>query len=598
MANGEWRMVNGGVRLSATRAGADAEGHGCVGRVYPRAVTEQLRRLVYDHLSHESVRFPGKIEPGVLFTAALEHGLGLAHLDGEQLLAVIDESQYLQAGTKVMGLLNDSIKARRFSGMLITDRRIIGGDPCLAIPLTDIVGARTSGRLIAKVEVLATRGSQTFELEAAPQIAALLTAMISSIPDSERVGVRRPLCAPSSGDPLGINHIYDGQAVDGRVTSLLGLASLFARAGEDGLARGRDLAWRAMLLQKTAALGRGSHGGSWLSPLHRGDFAGLLPRLFGRPTQAWTDPQGGWGFEFVVEESVAAATMKSAVGLLAGALIGVGGVVLPKRSAVRVVCWELGQFTAFTLVATTGLRGTKADGEDLRQREWAHTMLAAHEGRTILLRAIYGWQHPLDALLAADPRAVLAHVTEHIGTIDLSAFFPEVPADQMIAISPEIAAIMAEVESKSLDDMKREAHEAWRAAQEAGTVKALSRAALGFQHVSLFDESIAAYRELAQRHPAEASEAWQGIGDSYLHRADMGASEDLARDFEAALHAYDQAMLDPQVTHSYLEHNYWEATSGLAKQRGGEEARRVLSRYVERFPTGEHRPEATKMLGA
>ncbi|KIG18632.1 hypothetical protein DB30_00317 [Enhygromyxa salina] len=539
---------------------------------------EQLYRLAYDHLSHPTAYFPPRLSAPRMHDAALALG-GLELLGGETLIAVVESSDP---------------PAASFSGLWITDRRIMATEPLSSIPLTMLEDARGGVRAPRSLEIATPQGAVHIELDAAQAVAAFVRAVIGEIPLEARKPIERPLCVPQQGDPLGVVPYCAGH-LDPRVVTLFGLGSILALRDQQGREQGQELAWRGAVLQRTLDWGRaiiqGVGGWAWLGLVPRQDFASMLIAILGTPQQQWTDPNGSWGYDFLIPAERARWLEATA---------GVRDWVLDAALSLRVVCWDHAWMTTFTLEPSVELPPSRARAV----RAWAHAVLVAYEARAILLRALDGgWQTSMDRLLLRDPSQVLAHLEADLGSVDISAFYPAQDPATMVAIDDRTAAILAEVEATPLDEMTRRARAAWEDARCGGQAEAMLEAALGLQHVNAWSESIAAYGAVLELHPEQRTEALQGIGDNHLFLFELGPALGLRIDaraeLEAALAAYEAALADPDpYVPGLVEHNYWEATCGLAERLDADARGEVLRRYIERFPTGEHRPDANRLLAS
>src|SRR5512139_2142011 len=117
-------------------------------------MSDLVRLYAYDHLQHENTKFPPSIEAKTLHVAALTFGVGLDHLEGERVIAVIDESVYAKTAGAIVSFFDDKLDCEYFGGLIVTDRNLIGGDPPEAVPLDRISGARVTSGLLRKLEVL------------------------------------------------------------------------------------------------------------------------------------------------------------------------------------------------------------------------------------------------------------------------------------------------------------------------------------------------------------------------------------------------------------------------------------------------------------
>lgn len=390
-------------------------------------MSDLLRALAHEHLRHENARFPPAIAPKTLQVAALTFGVGLDHLAGERVVAVLDESVYARTAGAVMSFFNERLGCEYFGGLVVTDRHLIGGDPPEALPLDRIAGARLHKGLLRKLEVLGTSRSKSFVLEADEVVARFVDALVQ-YPPHARIAPPSPLVEPTAEDPTGVRRAAaELAATDPRGARLLALpAAVSARVPGVTPELALDLASRAVLYARTLHAGRGMTNGHWISALPGADLLAVLVRMLGRPAHQALDAHGSLDVRFHFDSSIAAALLDGAIGLTALAVTGAGWTAWPERSVISWRLTPLGPFTAFHVGAVTGQRGNPLDqGEDLKLRQLMHDTLQVHEGRALLLRMVLGWSAPLEQLFASTHAEIAGRMHALIGDADLRPFFPK-----------------------------------------------------------------------------------------------------------------------------------------------------------------------------
>ncbi|MCC7540775.1 MAG: hypothetical protein IT379_31450 [Deltaproteobacteria bacterium] len=568
-------------------------------------MTDVLRQLAYDHLRHDNVRFPPKIEQKTLQVAALTFGVGLDHLEGERVIAVLDESVYAKTAGAIMSVFNDRLDCEYFGGLVVTDRHLVGGDPPEAVPLDRITGARVTGSVFRKLEVLGQTRNKSYVLESDKEVAAFVNALVQ-YPPHARVAAPRALVAPTADDPTGVlAEMNELGAGDARAVQLMALpAALRSRVAAVTSDLALDLASRAVLYARTLNAGRAMKNGLWISALPGPDLLAVLGRMLGRPVYQQPDPQGSLEVRFHWDGSVAKALLDSAVGLTVLAVAGVGWTMWPERS---VISWRLtpfGPFTGFQLKAITGQRGNPFDqGEDLKLRQLMHDTLQVHEGRALLLRMIFGWGAPLEQLFQSQQADVAAKMQELVGYSDLSAFFPGQKVDKSHdGLRPDIqaavdAAIRAE-QQKTPEQRNAAARSAWQKAVASGTLDAMEDAALSLQHAQLYDDAIRAYQHILERFPEEGASTARSLGDCHLFQAlyaPSGPTPAHLPTLDTALRWYAHAVERGAAT-EHVEENFWEACRALSEVAPAEQRAQFLLYYRSSYPAGAHRPDADARL--
>jgi hypothetical protein len=211
---------------------------------------------------------------------------------------------------------------------------------------------------------------------------------------------------------------------DPRILPLLGLAYEGYGKGWFPAEAGLELAARAMLLDRTLSLGRGSQQGYWLSAAGAPDLAHAFCCMLGAPAGVYQDgPARVFQFRLGGSSGAGRAVASSAVGLVSLAVLGVGWVSTPGRTVNEVTVRILpGQacscFSVFDGQANLSAAAPKLLGVFFEN-------LPRIEARMLLLRSAYGWNAPPEPLDAGSMGELRARVGEAIGPVDLSCFYPQ-----------------------------------------------------------------------------------------------------------------------------------------------------------------------------
>ncbi len=190
-----------------------------------------VQRLAREHLAHDDVYFAPELPEHLVALATRYLEVGLDHLSGEEVVAVIDESRFVQAAARRGSLGRDT--THHFDGVIVTDRRIVAGSPAEAIALLEVTGAEVSNQLLGTVTIRAATRKKKVSLALAEPLARFLDAL-SRVPPAER--------GASTGDALGTT---DARPTEPRAARLLdvveaakrkeGMASELARISHGGL---------------------------------------------------------------------------------------------------------------------------------------------------------------------------------------------------------------------------------------------------------------------------------------------------------------------------------------------------------------------------
>jgi hypothetical protein len=502
------------------------------------------RQLALDHLVHESVSFWAELDTSVLGDAIAHLGVGLDHFYGEQVVAMIDERPL---GPK---------DVEPFRGALLTDRRLIAGSPARGIALETIRGAQlTGGR---KVLLLSQTVGVGVELDAASELFSFVTALCQ-IPPEERVPSPRLLVqAPDGEEAMLLSGEYDR-----RPARILALVQAGNRAGIGlGTDATSDLVARVVLLDRTLARGRGMRDSFWLSPLPPSDLTHVLCTLLGPPCGEHHDSQGGLHLTFRPKQS----SFKGEVELL----------VVP-----------MGTLAGFSI---------QKNREEVKAIRFIHDALPQQEAYLLLLRALYGWNVSISALLDIPPRDVAARMKTLDGVADLGEFIGDATYD---GHTPRKARELAAAAVRAQAEEHARARSAWRQAVESGDVQNMVDAAHRLRWAGLYTEAVEAYTDLGQRFPALAPTCAGAIGECHL----SWAADQRGITPEQRLHSYDVAIqwftsaLHQGADSEEVEESFWTACEAAASEAGDV---RIGSEYVElyqqTFPKGEYRHEASQLL--
>jgi len=373
-----------------------------------------IGELALQHLVHPDVLLAPAIPQKKLHNAAAAYADWLDYVNGERLVAFLDETA-LGAGDE---------------GIALTDRRLIArvGDKHLVVPYGALVAVEaTKGFMENKLGVSAGPYSGQIPLitlkDATEPLVSFLRAVMRLPP--EQRWAPAPVLA-SAHDPTGASTLAARLvAPDSRIPIMLRYVHDAVARGVMGVEMGADLVDRIHVVHQTLAFGRGAQQGWRISPLHGEDLSFLLHGVFGEPIGVSGDATTRV-LDFAVGRrgpSIGAAA-STAVGLTLLAVVGVGWVSGPKKSiqGVRITLRDLGRGTGFG--AQGVLNGALFP---LQQVEpgvlgWVLDALDDLEALTIFERAVFGWQAPTQALFGIDPQALAQHVQAVLGPVDLSAF--------------------------------------------------------------------------------------------------------------------------------------------------------------------------------
>jgi hypothetical protein len=393
-------------------------------RVHP------LFALAQQHLHHPTISFYPDAE--VMRLAAIYTGIGLDHLGGEQPVALVHEGDVAETAGAIMGFVDDNWKADHFVGALLTTRRFILGnlDP-VVFPLEGVHGARVvtgllgGGLELAGVDEHGRRLSKKEDLEGKEPLAAFFNALVQ-LPPHARVVVPETteLAFAGPDDPTGARRALATPRADARVTTLLHVVEAAARQGMPA-EQGLDLVRRVELFDRNERHGRGQMHGFWLSPLAADDLEHVAHLELQTCTARHVDPQGVLQLEFRWNSSLVRAAASSAVGEASVAVFGLGWYEVPTSTLTTVRLMRLPSIVGFQLRACSGDRFTVMPrGDDMGFVQDLHDAISWHEGRALLLRALFGWSLPLAQLQHA-PYAELQQRTHQLtGQHDLAPFWP------------------------------------------------------------------------------------------------------------------------------------------------------------------------------
>src|SRR5262249_32981655 len=119
------------------------------------------------------------------------------------------------------------------------------------------------------------------------------------------------------------------------------------------------------------------------------------------------------------------AAASSAVGHASVAVFGVGWYEVPTTTVTTVRLMRLPSIVGFQLRACSGDRFTVLPrGQDMGFAQDLHDAISWHEGRALLLRALFGWSLPLGQLQHAPYAELQQRCHQLTGQHDLAAFWP------------------------------------------------------------------------------------------------------------------------------------------------------------------------------
>ncbi len=389
-----------------------------------------LYALAQQHLHHPTISF--RPEPAPMRLAAMYTGIGLDHLGGERAVALVNESETAATTGAVMGMLNDNWKAEHFVGALLTTRRFVMGnlDP-MEFPLEGVQGAQVAtGFLSGGLELFGVNAQgqalrKKEDLDAKVELAAFFNAL-AQLPPAARpvIPESTELAVPSQEDPTGARRALATPRSDARTDILLRTVEAASRAGMPA-EQGVDLVRRIELFDRNQSSGRGQAQGFWLSPLSGEDLEQVAHVELQTCTRRFVDASNVLQLEFRWDSSLAEAAASSAVGAASGAVFGIGWSEVPTTAETTVRLARFGAIAGMQLRACSGERfAVLPRSDDMGFLQELHEAFAWHEGRALLLRALFGWSHPLGELQRA-PYEELQHRTYGLtGYSDLSMFYP------------------------------------------------------------------------------------------------------------------------------------------------------------------------------
>jgi hypothetical protein len=310
-------------------------------------------------------------------------GRGCDHLDGERLVAVIDEAP----------------RRGVFVGALLTDRRYawrnLSGRGSVAWADIESVSSR-QGVLVAEQHLVLHDGSSVRIPALRADLTPLFEALAAS-PWSERCPQLRPLTMPP---PEGEAHACH----DPRHRMMYALVwSMHAHDGDSPISR--DLCERVSLLHRTSHQGRGGRDGWWLSPLAPIDLLHALDSMLSPTAKHGIDAGHRWAeYDLPADWCRDAAIEAPAMVRRTMAAAGQGRDV----TRVRITMQPAPAGAAFVVqgLESAVRRDAQPDGSLLslsqqNPRLLARVLLALLEveRRALLRRILGGWRLPMPALL-------------------------------------------------------------------------------------------------------------------------------------------------------------------------------------------------------
>lgn len=488
-------------------------------------MTDPVRHLAAQTLVHPDITPAPSIPPERLRHAVQALGVGLDHFVGERPLALVDPGS-----------------------VLITTHRLLAASQSVLI--SHVLGAEATGDTLS---IWAGHQPVRLVVRSASVLAAFLQRL-GQLPPAQRVPDVESLIDPARQSAV---ERLVGPRSDRRPRLVVMLAEAQARRGGRLTADGAtDLAARAVLLDRNAALGRGSTRGLWASPLGAGDLAAAARAALGPAYVQTRDARGAIHLELPCEGS---------------------------RLSMTIV--DLGRsWAAF------GLGPCSAEHDPARLAR-AVDAIERVEAWLLLLRTLFGWAPAAEELLATPLPEVAARMEASIGYSDLHAFTGD---DSHDGYGDELAAQLEAAVAAGPDasDPAAEARALWEGALASGDLGGMQAAAFELQRARLLDEAESAFTSLAERHPSAYPTCARAIGDGHLQRALDSEGPARRDECDHALRWYELA-LRYGAPATEVDDGFFaacEAAAGASHDAG------YLSGYQSYFPRGAHQHEAAARL--
>ena len=313
-------------------------------------------------------------------------GAGCDHLEGEQLLAIVDD-------TPVRGV---------FVGALISDRRYIWRNMAGAGSLcwSDVAAVDIREGILTKRQQFTRFDGSTFRVPAGRTDLSAFFQAVCGAPPSLRCQEPRPLSEPpQTSEQLAAAHSRSCGNEKHRLLYEL-VYRLFERDGHSAMSR--DLCARVSLQHRTEHDGRGSHEGWWLSPLAPADLLSAIGAVFGAGAAMGRSTANDWAdfelpLQWCIDTTLPTSSARHRRTLheagYASDIARVRVVVRPARTNVQ----------AGSLLMLQGFEGggprSTLSHQNPRMLARLFDALPPIEERCLLRRILAGWHRPMVDLL-------------------------------------------------------------------------------------------------------------------------------------------------------------------------------------------------------
>jgi hypothetical protein len=340
-----------------------------------------LHELASTLLNHDNVHHHGVLESSRRDMAIAACGVGCDHLDGERIVAVID----------------DTPRQHVFVGAVITDRRYawrnLGG--LGSVLWSDVESVRVRDGLLIKEQVFKLCDGNRVRVPSNSVDLSAFFAKLAVTPFSVRCSEPRPLTMPPPRKPESTKAQAHSCSDPRHRLMYETVWELHAREGESAISR--DLCGRVSVLHRTTHEGRGESGGWWLSPLAPLDMLHALDAVLQRAGPRGTN-DGHRYADYALPERWCAETVLDGTALQVRTLREAG--FGRELSRIRVTVQAAPDGAAFAVQgfeAGAPVASLTCQNPALLSRLFS--ALVTVEQRALLRRILGGWRLPMAELL-------------------------------------------------------------------------------------------------------------------------------------------------------------------------------------------------------